>query len=78
MKKFYEDQDINDIIEAEEDAFFKGGVGSGIKGHTGTKVDMNMTNRNAPNPNSRSEVIARNNFKDKLKQIKENNKKTGT
>ena len=40
MKKFYEDEDINDIIESEEEAFFKGGVGSGQKGHT-TAPDPN-------------------------------------
>jgi hypothetical protein len=30
---FYPDQDINDIIESEEEAFYKGGVGSGKRGH---------------------------------------------
>lgn len=32
-KKLYPDQDINDIIEDETEAFMKGGVGSGIRGH---------------------------------------------
>ncbi len=32
-KSLYPDQDINDLIEEDQDAFFKGGVGSGRKGH---------------------------------------------
>lgn len=32
-KKLYPDQDINDIIQSEEEEFFKGGVGSGVRGH---------------------------------------------
>lgn len=43
MKKLYEDQDINDIIEAEEQEFFKGGVGSGIKGHRTNKHQETAT-----------------------------------
>lgn len=33
-KIFYPDQDLNDIIESENEAFYKGGVGSGVKGHS--------------------------------------------
>jgi hypothetical protein len=39
MKKLYPDEDINDIIESEEKAFFKGGPGSGIKGHRTPKKE---------------------------------------
>lgn len=30
---FYPSEDINDIIESEESEFYKGGIGSGVKGH---------------------------------------------
>lgn len=45
--KFYPDEDINDLIESEEEAFFKGGPGSGIKGHR-TVRDYNFHQRMQP------------------------------
>lgn len=41
MKKLYPDLDINDIIEDEENAFIKGGPGSGRRGHVTNQTIAN-------------------------------------
>lgn len=49
-KKLYGDQDINDLVETDlnsQEEFYKGGVGSGIKGHRTIK-DMEYHKRMQP------------------------------
>lgn len=63
--------DINDLVEAEEMAKGRGPDKQPRKkcgeGHTGTHIDTEMTNRNAPNPSSSGEHARRNAFKEAFK-----------